>query len=441
MNLGKLSIVPEWYVGFNSRYGESTPLAFFTPNGSDSKADKRKATVDKWRDLKIPARVIKSTPLIGYKIDSVAERYGSFGGGMDKWRITDPRGFQLEITSDNLLYLMSQANINGLEIDETCIWVRKGTNSLALIPTSSKIYTDLLSSTAKDKAAAAIPKVKPKAISFTSLKPGDKFTASTVYGGQAMYIGTFSAIAGKTCSIQTCYDSEVDLPSVKNGRYHVIKDRKEYNIVSSMNIKRVYPAASALQPADIAKHINRAVKFVDQDYSTKFKGIIALSDSKRDLALTLKTKSIPVSWFTDYIDHDTAIESVDIPVCQASFVKVGSSWKYVPHLYDEVNNFIAHVHDHKLLPGLGRTGGLLSALHSSIMMGSRIYQPANFKDVVGSIAFTPGEKIYLKEGTLPGGAYRPTVLDLLKTASDIIVLDIHAKGIVQGTDIEFNSNP
>lgn len=441
MELGKLTIIPEWYAGFTSRYGEATPLAFFTPNGDDAKAAKRKTTVDNWRDKKIPARVIKSTPLIGYKIDSVAERYGSFGGGMDKWRITDPRGFQLEITSDNLLYLMSQANINGLEIDETCIWVRKGTNSLALIPTSSKIYTDLLASTAAAKAAAAIPKAKPKAISFTSLKPGDSFSSSSIHGNRAMYIGTFSAIAGKTCSIQPCYEAEVDLPSVKNGRFHVIKDRNEYHIVSSMKITSVHPSPAELQPIDIFKHAEKAIKFVNQDYTTKFKGIITLADSKKELDLSLGIKNIPVSWFTDFIDDSKTIKSTEMPLCGNAFVKVGSSWKYVPNIYNEVNSFISYVRGHRLHTRAGASGGLLAMLHSAVMGGSHIYHPTTFKDVVGSVAFTPGEKIYLKEGTLPGGGYRSTILDLLKMATDVIVLDIDAKGVVQGKDIEFHSNP
>ena len=443
MKLGRLSIVDEWYAGFTSRHGESTPLAFFTPDGDDGKADKRKATVDQWRNKSIPPRTIKSTPLVGYKIDGVAERYSSFGSGMDKWRVTDPRGFQLEITSDNILFLMSEANIVDLEIDQPCIWVRKGNNSLALLPTSSKLYTDLVASTAAAKVAASIPKVKPKAILFSSLKPGDRFESSAIAGHTAMYIGSFSTIAGTVCSSHLCYDTEVKLPAVKSGRYHVVKDRSEYTIVSSMNITKVKPADVELSPSEIADHIRNAVQAIRQDYTTKHRGIIALSDTRKSLDIDIGTKSIPISWFTDHIDHTRKVANADIPNCQSAFIKIGSDWKYVPLIYRQLNDFIDYMIARRSTIRAGTSGGLLAALHAAVLSGDTIYMPARFNDIVGTPTFKPGDVIQIVESTMPGAGrhHRSSILDLLKAATDVIILDIDAKGIVQGVDIEYHSNP
>lgn len=439
MDLGKLSLIPEWYAGFNSRTGEATPLAFLTPNGDDKAALKRKGTVDAWRSKTIPPRVLKSTPLIGYKIDSIAYRYSSFGGGMDKWRITDPRGFQLEVTSDNILYLMSCANINNLEIDETCVWVRKGTSSLALLPVSSQLYRDLVAETAKKAEEAKSPKPKEKSITFGSLKPGDKIYNDGYWRG-ALYIGTFSIIAGDIARFMYHFSSNAaTFPDIKNTRYHLLKYDGSYEIITSTKIKSVTRATVELTPEEITRHVEQALDPINHSYDMKFKGIISFSDSKKNLSLDLKTSTVPASWFLDRINHNKKIEKSDIPACQSAFVKIGGSWKYISDIYDSVNDYLTTIRSHAHFAKYASAGGIIAALTS--IRSPTIYQPARFLDVIGNVRFVPGEVLKLTRGTTPAVSYNATILDLLRLATDVIVLDITAYGIVQGTTVEYHSNP
>lgn len=440
MDLGKLSLIPEWYAGFNSRSGEATPLAFLTPNGDDKAALKRKGTVDSWRSKTIPPRVLKSTPLIGYKIDSIAYRYSSFGGGMDKWRITDPRGFQLEITSDNILYLMSCANINNLEIDETCVWVRKGTSSLALLPVSSQLYRDLVAEAMKKAEEAKSPKPKEKSITFGSLKPGDRIHTS-VYRG-ALYIGTFSAIAGDfTSEMISTYIDSAKFPDVKNTRYHLLKYRASYEVVTSAKINSVVSADVELTPEEITSHVVQALDYKNRSYDMRYKGIIAFSDTKKNLSLDIKTSTIPASWFLDRIDHNKKIEQSDIPACQSAFVKINGFWKYIPGIYDAVNDYLEVVRANSIMSKAAYAGGIVAAL-TSVLNAPNIYRPLTFYDVTGSVSFTAGEALDMKRGSsLVTRSHNATILDLLRLATDVIVLDITASGIVQGTTLEYHSNP
>lgn len=153
MSIDGLKIPAKHYVGMVARQNEKLPLAFLTPYGKDSSAKKRMATVDDWvsnnrrwyKQTPLPTMVIDNTPLSGFKITSDI-RTTSYGG-LDKWRIEDPRGFELEITSANLARLMSIGMIDRGEINDQCVWARIGGNNV-LLSTSTNEYREAISNTA-----------------------------------------------------------------------------------------------------------------------------------------------------------------------------------------------------------------------------------------------------------------------------------------------------
>ena len=127
------------YVGFQrERYNQDdTPrvLGFAVPYGTTKAEQKRMETVDGWSNKKEDSRVIDNKPTRGFKLLEVVSRYSTSN---KLFRVLDPRGFELEISSDNLLELAMVSTIVKGEIVEECVWAQH--NGVYLMPTSSEQY-------------------------------------------------------------------------------------------------------------------------------------------------------------------------------------------------------------------------------------------------------------------------------------------------------------
>lgn len=156
------------YIGFQARPSvDELPLAFMTPDGTDKAAEKRKATVDSWAkgygydgrneaEDKLPAQSYENKPMIGFKMGrSIRHGGGGWGQGNVKWRIEDPRGFELEITSPNLAQIMNFSTIEKGEILEECIWARLGAENI-LVPVDSDVYRATVRNTERMAKSASM---------------------------------------------------------------------------------------------------------------------------------------------------------------------------------------------------------------------------------------------------------------------------------------------
>lgn len=127
------------YVGFQrERYSsDDTPriLGFAVPYGTTKAEQKRIDTVNRWANNKEDSRIIENKPTRGFKLLEVVSRYSTSN---KLFRVLDPRGFELEISSDNLLDLALASTIVKGEIIEECVWAQHG--GVYLIPTSSDLY-------------------------------------------------------------------------------------------------------------------------------------------------------------------------------------------------------------------------------------------------------------------------------------------------------------
>ena len=192
------------YVGFQSRPSQDeVPLGFMTPFGTDKAFDKRKDTVDRWAASsgyysdnvatdKLPAQTYENNPMCGFKLGrNVRHGYG-WGQGNVKWRIEDPRGFELEISSPNLAQILAFCTIESGEILEDCIWARMGAENI-LVPVNSDVY----------KASARNTARMAKKASMRDLKIGD--TAILHNGEEGIYYGTFYIINTNQYSQAGCH--------------------------------------------------------------------------------------------------------------------------------------------------------------------------------------------------------------------------------------------
>jgi len=119
-------------------YNQGCPLAFITPYGVDAPAKKRIETVKDWSSGEKFTEIIDNNPLTGFKISKEVRRWSTSNV---VWRIEDPRGFELEISSGNMAYLISECVFNKGVIEDELIWCRDGSQNF-LLPTNSDEYSD-----------------------------------------------------------------------------------------------------------------------------------------------------------------------------------------------------------------------------------------------------------------------------------------------------------
>jgi hypothetical protein len=168
---GKLRYYPELYVS-QKRQDNGPNLGFMTHKENNAAFAKRKITADAWannlelvRDQDgrpiedntapldrwgrkswlyhptLPALTLSNDPIDGFKVsNNVIRRYSTSNV---LWRVEDPRGFELEIASENLNYLIQESGIaKGGVIEPRCVWVRMGSNNY-LIPEGTYLFPQI----------------------------------------------------------------------------------------------------------------------------------------------------------------------------------------------------------------------------------------------------------------------------------------------------------
>jgi hypothetical protein len=86
-------------------------------------------------------RIIKNEPATGFEIARSVRRSGWKGAGNVLWRIQDPRGFEVEIISENFASIIDCTTVINGVIQEACVWGREGSVNV-LLPTNSEPYKD-----------------------------------------------------------------------------------------------------------------------------------------------------------------------------------------------------------------------------------------------------------------------------------------------------------
>lgn len=162
----KLHFPGEYFVGIRANKdieGDKYPLGFATPNGTDAAALKRIKSVKSWVGgdyyKKLPNGkfiTIKNEPIEGFRITDAVTRYDT---NMQWWRIQDPRGFEVEISSNSLSRILLCSGINGGIIEGKCLYARSGSKN-DLIPEHAPEYQEILEATIERHTPKAF--IKPE---------------------------------------------------------------------------------------------------------------------------------------------------------------------------------------------------------------------------------------------------------------------------------------
>ena len=132
-------------VGFCSRAGTYTGKLAYVIYFDDKNKLRKETSWDNWRDKKIDPEEYNNEPTEGFALNKKVGGYvGDWGSFRQSYvRVYDPRGFEIEITVPNLLYILEHSNsIKGKGLEGEFVYGWDGPD-LVLIPTCSPDYGHL----------------------------------------------------------------------------------------------------------------------------------------------------------------------------------------------------------------------------------------------------------------------------------------------------------
>lgn len=132
-------------VGYQNRSGTYTGKLAYVIYYDEKGKLRKEASWNSWRDKKIPNEEFDNVPTTGFVLN---KKVGDYSSGWDHrqayCRVYDPRNFEFEITIENLLYILENANSikgKGLEGEFVYGWDGK---DLVLMPVESPDYKQIV---------------------------------------------------------------------------------------------------------------------------------------------------------------------------------------------------------------------------------------------------------------------------------------------------------
>lgn len=145
----KLNIAKTLKVGFNKRNDTYTGMLAYVIYYDEKGVLRKETSWESWRDKSIEAQEFPNEPTSGFVLNKKVGDYKSdWNHRMAHIRVYDPRGFEFEISVENLLYILQECTSTkgkGLEGEFVYAWDR---SDLILLPVSSveyqesKVFTD-----------------------------------------------------------------------------------------------------------------------------------------------------------------------------------------------------------------------------------------------------------------------------------------------------------
>jgi hypothetical protein len=104
-------------------------------------------------------RIVVNEPREGFEIAKSVRRWGWRGSGNVVWRITDPAGYDLEISSENFASILDCTTVEKGKILAKCVWGRENGKNI-LLPEGSDPYNAAMNYTTKTKKKVSLKDIK-----------------------------------------------------------------------------------------------------------------------------------------------------------------------------------------------------------------------------------------------------------------------------------------
>ncbi len=146
----KMNIPKNINVGFQKREDTYTKMLAYVIYTDEKGVLRKENSWNSWRDKKIKAEEFKNEPTSGFVLNKKVGGYKSDWNMRSAYiRIYDPRGFEFEITVENLLFILQETSaIKGKGLDGEFVYAWHG-KDLVLLPVDSAEYKACSNFTAK----------------------------------------------------------------------------------------------------------------------------------------------------------------------------------------------------------------------------------------------------------------------------------------------------
>lgn len=178
--MSDLYIPKQITVGFQKREDCFTQKLAYIIYTDDKGVLRKEKSWKSWRDNKIPVETYENIPKSGFVLNKDVKRYNwsHFSSNRTLIRIHDDRGFELEVTTENLLGILMNSDCSKRALQGEYVYAWSGPE-LVLLPTNAEEYE--------------------KATTFTSLQAGKVSAKDLVPGcsykskrdGDYVYVGRF----------------------------------------------------------------------------------------------------------------------------------------------------------------------------------------------------------------------------------------------------------
>lgn len=148
-----------WYTCKKNTSKGDEGLAYMTHYEDNAAFEKRKSTGTGW-SRNADGVIIDNSLAKGFYIGSSVSRWSTSN---KLFRVKDPRGFVVEVPTDNIATLLHLCTVDRGVVQEECVWGREGNNHI-LLPVNSEPYTTSLEQ---------MDTLKNKLIPIKDLKIGD----------------------------------------------------------------------------------------------------------------------------------------------------------------------------------------------------------------------------------------------------------------------------
>lgn len=176
--MSNIFVAPKILVGFQKRSDTFTgQLAYIIYYDEKGKIRKEKSW-ESWRDKKIDPKEFDNVPTEGFTINKDIKRYSGewFSSTRTMIRVHDPRGFEFEVTTENLIGILMHTDCLRRGLIGEFVYAWMGTE-LVLLPTNSEEY----------QKAVKYTSGLSKKVSAKELVPGISY--KTKREGNVIYIG------------------------------------------------------------------------------------------------------------------------------------------------------------------------------------------------------------------------------------------------------------
>lgn len=131
-------------VGFQEREDTYTGQLGYATYVDEQGFVKRESSFDRWRDYRIDTKMFDNEPMTGFVMNRRVGGYRTQWGFRDSYiRVHDPRGFEIEISVDNQLFILEHMDSivgKGFSGELVYAWAD---DQLILLPTNSAEYEEI----------------------------------------------------------------------------------------------------------------------------------------------------------------------------------------------------------------------------------------------------------------------------------------------------------